>query len=660
MAEKIDRLEKFSTSKTETKSMGEVVDNMMTMSKNQRQSHEKRWYDNNFFDDGYHFRFLSRSTGKIVDLSARASIYTPLRVIPKASKQIRGVVNLITQSDFIPVIFPDRVDKANYGGDERAYEMARKTAKDKAKKVGYWILDSWDDHEIQDWKAPFMGILTAKHGVSYLQVWPDVVEEKIKSQVYDAFDIYLIGSLTSIYDSPFIIKAVPKLISQIKANENFDEDQLRKVNPDNKYASSEIKEAYMSSRFGKETRQDSAATLIQKEAYIKEYLNRDNMARIKKQKDGEKILKGKKEGDQVIRQVFVAGNVWLRDVYTDLPEYPFVDLRFEPGPIYQVPLIERFKSANKSLDSVISRLERYIHTMTVGTWTKRKGEQWKMSNLAGGQVIEYDAVPPTQGRMARVPQHVFSFISFLNSVMEEQGVTTSTLGKIPTGVKAHAAIESLKQSEYSSQTIALKQMKKAMKGITKKMLEIADSYYLRPQEVSYMEQGEPVFFDVIGQRGLEGRQELGIEVGEGIVPLKKDFKVKIEMQTGLGLTIEGKRESMFKLAEYMRDLAREGYLTPEATKVVLQRLLETYEFGATAEFMEGMEDIAEKMQMTEQQINQMKLALAEVIRDTGLAKPKEEEKRGGGGELQSTTTVETGKEGRKTKREVKMIQKEGE
>ncbi|MCP3682089.1 MAG: hypothetical protein GY861_05300 [bacterium] len=676
MAKKIDRLEKFSTSGTKPKDMGQVVEEMISMVDFQRRGWEKRWYDNNFFDDGFHFRFLSRSTGRIVDLSKKTSVYTPMRVIPKASRQIRGIVNLITQPDFVPVIYPDRIVKSNYGqGQEQRYEQDLKVAKDRAKKVGYWILDQWDEQEIHDWKAPFMGLLTAKQGISYLQIWPDARRELIKTQVYDAFDIYLDGTVTEMKDSPFVIKAFPKLISEIKANPNFDEDQVRKITPDNRHASSEIKESYLSSKFGKETKQDSAATLIQKEAYIKERLNGKNIDIIRKQKDGEKILKGKEEGDIVIRQVFAGGNIWLRDVYTDLSDYPFVDLRFEPGQLYQIPLIDRFKSSNKSLDSVISRLERYTHTMTSGKWLVRRGENIKPSNLAGGEVLYYDAVKPEQMQMASIPGHFFNFITLLNSFMEEYGITVSSLGKIPKGVRAHAAIESLKAGEHSSQSIAVKQMKKLMKSVAYKMLEVADAYFMKPKEVAYETRNEPIHFDVMGQRGIDGRRELEIEVPEGIIPLKKDYKIRIDVQVGAGFTIEGKRQAMLKLGEYMRDLAREGYLTQEAVKVVLQRMLETYEFGATAEFMEAMEEGGG--QMTEEQISQMKVALAEVkkdlmqfesqqrkvdfaevLKDVSSASGGDQGAQGGSREVQTTKTVETGKDGKKTKQEVKIIQKE--
>jgi hypothetical protein len=342
-------------------------------------------------------------------------------------------------------------------------------------------------------------------------------------------------------------------------------------------------------------------------------------------------------------------------------------------------LIERFKSANKSLDTIISRLERFVNTMTVGIWKKRQGEQFKLSNVAGGQVVEYDGTPPEQGEMATIPGHVFGFIDFLNTVIEEQGVATTAMGKIPKGVRAHAAIESMKASEYSAQTIAMKLMRKTMKDITMKMLEIADTYFISPQEVATSDRGEAVYFDVMGQRGIQGRRELNIDIPEGIVPLKKDSKVEIEMQVGMGFTLEGKRKAMLELGEYMRDLAREGYLTPESVKVVLQRLLETYEFGATAEFMEAMEDFDKTKGLTEQQLGMIKLAVAEVKKD--LMKFESQQRKidfaevlrdikrqtgtqtaaaPGSQEVQRTQTVETGKEGKKTKTEIKTIEKRGE
>src|SRR3989304_337278 len=129
--------------------MGQAVEEMVTAAKSTRRGFERRWYDNNFFDDGYHFRYLSRQTNKIVDLSERANLYYPMRAIPKASKQIRGVTNLLMSNQFSPVIYPKRVIKQNYSSDGE-YQQAQQLAKLIAQKTGNWVQDEWKRQEIID------------------------------------------------------------------------------------------------------------------------------------------------------------------------------------------------------------------------------------------------------------------------------------------------------------------------------------------------------------------------------------------------------------------------------------------------------------------------------------------------------------------------------
>ena len=369
-----DNIKEYSTAKIPTHDIGQTVDDLMRTAKDSRRTFERHWYDNNFFDDGHHFRYLSRTENKIVDLSERSTVYTPMRAIPKASRQIRGVANLLMSPDYKPTVFPEKVDRDKYPIPE-VYDQEFQKSKDVARKSGWWLLNEYEEQDIT-LKLAQMIILAAKNSVSYLKVWPDAVKERILTSIRDAFDIYLLGNVGEIYDSPFLIEAYPKILSEIRANENFDKEQLKKISPDNKFASSDIKEAYMKARFGREYQSDAAVTLIMKEAFLKEYLSTSNRARIRMQEDGDKILKGREDGDVVIRHVHVAGNIWLRDKYIPQEEYPFVDFRFEPGPIYQVPLIERFIPQNKSLDTVVSRLERYTHTMVTGTWLKRQGAQF--------------------------------------------------------------------------------------------------------------------------------------------------------------------------------------------------------------------------------------------------------------------------------------------
>jgi hypothetical protein len=585
----------------------------------QRKAFERRWYDNNFFDDGHHFRYVSRTTGKIMDVNDHAGANDPKRAIPKASRQIRGVANLLSQADYTPVVYPER---PQVGGPN--YDEAFKLALDHAKKIGSWVQCEWKNQELID-KIAQMIILTSKNSVSYLQVWADEFKQEIKTKVWDAFDIYVQGQLTDIYDSPVIIKCVPMLINAIQSDEHFPEEQREKLNPDNKYASSEIKEAYMRARYGfNSAANDATATVLFKEAYIKEYLDEKNLAVIQKQDNADLILEGKQKGDTVIRQIMSAGGVWLKDVYTDLPEYPFVDLRMEPGTIYQTSLIERFIPSNKSLDTLMSRLEKYANTMITGTWMKRKGETFEVTNVAGAQVIEYETTPPIQGQMANVPPFYFEAIGLLNSFIEEQGVNTSALGQVPTGVKAGVAIESLKESEYANLKIASNQVKKCIRRITERMIDVVGKYFITPQEVQMMDSGNPVSFKIIGDRGKEIMRSIG-ENTDNLISIKKDAKVDVEIENGSAYTYQGKKELISQFMDRMMVAAKEGLVSPEALKLVMTKMVDIYKVGSISEFTEAMDKMPDNT--TETDLLKMQTALAQVIKDLELAGPKASENR---------------------------------
>lgn len=631
-----DAIKSYSTSKYQNDQLGQIVDAMMTAAKDSRKTFERRWYDNNFFDDGHHFRYLSRLDNKIVDLTDSATLWNPMRAIPKASRQIRGMANLLVSQDYIPVIYPEKVNKWEYQ-DPESFKKAVEVSRQKAKKVGHWVEDKIEEQNIKEQKIPHMVILTAKHGVSYLKIWPDAVEEKLNTVVRDAFDVYVQGSMTELGDLPFMGEGVPRYIAEIKADERFDPEQKKRISPDNKHASSEIKDAYMRYRYGGEFNSaEQSATLIQKEFYIKEYLNDENLPRIKMQQDGDKILKrhidqmGKvKMGDPVFRQVFAAGNIPLAAQYVNLPDYPYVDYRLEPGPLYQVPLIERFIPQNKSLDMVVSRVERYTHTMVTGSWSVKKGEDQKPNNTAAGQIFNYLTTPPVQNNIAPLPQFVFQFMGLLNSYIQEQGTTLSTLGEVPQGVKAHAAIESLKESEYANLVVATKQLKKTMKNIAMKMLDIADDYFVQPQTVYRTDRGEPTYFDVIGGSALEEREKEGLTnglTGDEVV-LKRDYGVEIDVQSGLGYTKEGKKAAAKELGDWLVQMAQLGLINPEVVKKYTQSMFEEYQFGRTDDVMEAMDSAGLTQQLTEDQMMLVKTAVLEALQEAGEIGQEASDKR---------------------------------
>ncbi len=617
----------YCTNRFTKEQMGQAIDEMMQTAKNLRWNFERRWYDNNFFDDGMHFRYLSRTQDKIVDLSKASTVWSPMRSIPKASRQVRGVANLLVSRQFIPVIYPEKVSVSQFtqGQDPSngqlmkmqnpEYQMALQEAKRVAKSTGHWVREEFKKMQLQE-KLTLMIILAAKHGVSYLQIWPDAIHEELSTMVLDAFDVYLDGSVNEIEDSPYIIKAKRRLISEIKADERFDPEQLLKINPDNRYASSDIKEAYAKARYGGLGNADAAATVIEKEAFVREFLDGDNEPRIKSQDNGGDILKRRKKGDPVIRHTFAAGNITLKDEYLNLPGYPIVDLRLEPGPIYQVPFIERLKQQNKSLDLVVSRVERYLHTMVTGSWSVKSGEPTEPNNTAGGQIFKYNTAPPVQNQIASIPPFVFSFMGLLESLIEEQGVTTTALGKLPKGVKANAAIESLKESEFANLSIPIERLKGTVRRVAEKMLDYADDYFVKPQTVYFLEKGEPQYFDVIGATALRKRNELGIdEEPLNAIPIKRDYRVDIQVESGLAYTREAQRMAAKELGDYLIQLSQIGLVSPEVIKEYFRQLLEVYQFGSANEIMEAMDQYGAEGQMTDDQVEKMKIAVVEAVND---------------------------------------------
>lgn len=613
-----------------TGQIASVTDGMVQQVQTMRKNHERRWYDNNFFDDGHHFRYLSRTTGKIIDSADANSSTMPTRAIPKASRQIRGIANLISSLDPVPVVYPTKLTRANYQ-DPQAYEQAMMLSKGMAQKTGMWLQNEFKAQQMKK-KMVEMLIGAAKHGVSFLQIWPDAVDEKILSQVYDAFDIYLMGNLTSIYDSPFIVKAFPELIGKIKANENYNEAQLDLISPDNKYASSEIKQAYMQAQYGSGQETDTANTLILKEAFIKEYLNDENYEDCKRLSEKTGAMEGKKKGDQLIRHTFSAGGVWLLDEYVALDEYPFVDYRFEPGPIYQTPLIERFIPANKSLDIAMSRVERFLNTMVAGTWLTRAGEDLKIGNLAGGQQVTYSQTKPEQAAIQGVPPSMFDFMTMLERNIDEQGVPVSSMNQLPQGVKSGVAIESLKATEYDNLRIATDQYKDTCARITERLLDYADEYFINPQTVYALKEGTPDYFDIIGTRGLNARRKLAEMEGsqfsmpENTIPISKDSIVDIEVESGIGYTMEGKKETMQQITNYVMQMSQAGVATTEVVKQMFKKLLETYQFGSTQELMDAFDTGMSTLPLNEEQITQMKVAVAESMKDMGMTGPAFDQK----------------------------------
>ncbi len=623
----IDNLAKIFPS-VKSEQIGGAIEDLVGQAVTQRRKHERRWYDNNFFDDGYHFRVISRKTGRVIDTIGKLTGFVE-RAIPRASLQIRGVSNLLWSADPYPVVYPERVTIEKFRSstgqiDIEGYKKALELNKQVARKRGIWLTNEWEDCDLEI-KLIDMMILAAKNAISYLKIYSDPDKQEIKTVVRDAFDVIVYGDRRNLKIVPFVTDTEAMDIRDVQTDTRFVPAMVAKLQPDNKYATSEIKDAYMRSRFGTKTGNKEQATIIIKETFMKEYLTDDNWQEIvKKTQNTNGLMDGKSRGDMVMRHPFSAGGVTLADEYVDYDEYPYAYFRFEPGPLYQVPFIERFIPQNKSLDIIMTRLEKWVNAMVVGIYQKRKGENFQISNFPGGQVVEYETTPLTQMNGSSVGNTPFNVVGLLDKYIEEQGASTSALSQIPAGVKSGNAIESLKASEYANLKIATKMLKKTIKTAAELMFERAHKDFMEPKEVEHLDDSEPYYFDIIGQKGYDLSQKVNKTLPPDIVPIRKDVKVRIEIEPGLGLTMEGKRAAMKDILTFLTPFTENGMVNSEALKIAIKKMMETYGFGSTQEFMEALE--LQTDNMDEETIQKIKIAVLETMKDAGVVGPEADNK----------------------------------
>ena len=167
-------------------------------------------------------------------------------------------------------------------------------------------------------------------------------------------------------------------------------------------------------------------------------------------------------------------------------------------------------------------------------------------------------------------------------------------------------------------------LKKCIKTIATLTLERADKDFLEPKQVEYINDSEPDYFDIIGQKGYDLSKKVGKPLPSNIVPIKKDTRIRIEIEAGMGLTMDGKRQTMQQIINFMMTMAREKLVSMEALKIVVKKFLETFGFGSTQEFMEALE-AQPGQNIDDETLQKIKIALVETMKDTGTVGPEAEQ-----------------------------------
>lgn len=615
----------------DSRAIGKYVEDSNFQAIMRRRAWERRWYNTNWFDDGLHFRSMSKRTGQIIDHVGRNNGFIE-RAIPRASKQIRGIGALLLTPEYYPVVYPERTTEEDYRNkitqeiDTKSFEQAKAQAKEMARKQGIFLQTTWEDDLQLDLKLADMILLTAKNGISFLQVYTDPRTKRVKADVLDAFDVIMYGDRRELDDLPFITKTQSMDFNEVLTNEAFDEEKLRDLSPDNLYATSEIKEAYMRARYGSKLNAQGLNTIVVRETFMKEYLSDDNWEQAVKLGEDNGAMEGKSKGDMIMRHPFSAGGVCLKDEYINYDNYPFAELRFESGYLYQVPLMERFIPLNKSQDIVVTRIEKWINTMVSGIYRVRKGENMIISNMPGGQKVEYEGTPPDQLPISTVGSTPFQFMEMTDKYIEEQGISSNNVSQLPNNI-ANNTIENIQQQEYTNMRFATARLKACVTRIGELCMERGDKDYIKPMEMSYKDGNNIEYMSVIGSRGKKAHAKIGEKLPNDIVTLNHKAKIRVEADTGFGLTQDGRRKAMDVLMTQMINLYKEGFIGAEAMAMLVKRFVEEYGYGSTEEFMEALERGVTQGQMSQNQVKQMQIAILQTLKDAQMVGPAADKKQ---------------------------------
>jgi hypothetical protein len=419
-----------------------------------------------------------------------------------------------------------------------------KNAMKGARRVSHYLTDKFDEQGmllktaevvLYAFKAPYAVFEVAQDDAKFVDV-----------RTWDAYDIIFDTTFKDIEDSPVAIKLVRRTPADLKANEKYSNTENLAV--DSKLSLEPMKDLRLTEKHGTigSTEEDIGGVNVM-ECWAKTKLTEEKIAEINASYDY-KWMKDRKVGEVIMRLTTIAQGRNLRDEYIDRSDYPFVVYKPKSGSFLQPAWIERFISQNKSLDMFVSNIEAYTALMVKGKWLKNKLSNVTRINNEHGDFIEFDITPPEQAKIQPIPAYVFQHISNIEKWIEEQGVGSSAMGRVPRGVRAYRAIESLKQSDMANLGVAMKALEDVVKKVGEKILAEVSRSVESPTTIYHMNDNEPDYFQIIGEKAARKDNKLQKRVKEGkLVVINENVRMKVAIESGLAYTEEGKRATMMEL-----------------------------------------------------------------------------------------------------------------
>ncbi len=466
------------------------------------------WLVNKAFYDNSHFTMgeLGKD-GKVIRLASKR----PYREIPLATDQINGMRNMLLSNKPEPYVYPDE----KIGADiETTDEQLKKMIDDDMKMWGRAIEYLLEDEIKLKTLLKTLIKNTLLYSTSFIQVYKE--NDRYKMEVLDPFDISIYPNIKKIDDYPYLVKHIAKPFNVIKDLDKYKEvdfTELKKRLEENKYFNNDEKNATYTARFGfagKEIAVINELYVVEKEGLaIYSYIGDDL---ILAQSAEETKLK------HIPIEMFLSGE--------------------EP---YETAEIEKFIPLNKTLDVLITKLERRVHRLDGGRMAIQANEPIKIIKTDDGEFVRYNRKAPTIMPEENYPSTLINLIGILRDLFSSLGVNAAVSSAgIPNGVEAWRAIESLKQSDYGKMENMTQNLSECLTAITEKLVELVSVTEITPRNITIPSTKERI--SIVGSAGEATANEKSLI-------FSPNKRLKIVIESGITHTPEAKRELVLKLVE---------------------------------------------------------------------------------------------------------------
>ena len=400
-----------------------------------------------------------------------------------------------------------------------------------------------------------------KYGIGFFQYGFDEEAEGIDGQkgevdvwIRDPFDVFLdpAGMDTGdIQNCRFIDIVVSKPLSDIASNPHYKKIDISKITGDDAKAASQFKDTLIKNYYHQDyggTDKDLKTVLLHETWYKKQ----------------------DKEGNtEVWIASWIEGHLLRNEIASDFKRYPLVAFSSDENPneIYGEGFIKNLIPIAKGRNRLESQVLEYNNLVNRGRYITEKDSGFNKITNESSEVIEIN--PGNTLRELRpggLAPDIQVQIARLNSYDQEiSGVTDAFMGNVPQGVTAGVAMESLRAQSANNLQELKDNLEEALAELGKGILDLIAEKYLVSRQMQEVKTKEN--FPVIGEIGAEGK-----EPTEGMVVVKKNNQVKVEIGSGIAYTLQGKREQL-------KEMLSMQVIDP-------QTYLELYEFGNVEEVME--------------------------------------------------------------------------